>query len=413
MKNKKGIIILASVIAVCVVGLILSVFVDWNVDESLSGGNIGKSSRFSRKTATEAISNMEELLANDENFRNGLVSAYTVMQVRTQHFNTLVNMSNEVAGDISEYADLLKEMNESKEIAANVCASLIEAGENINAALCGEERPDLAQNTINASLAYTTLQKQNTLADQFIEITDKADRDDNVKFVRDQWVDYQMMTAALAQDDKQMKQLEKKGSLLSAEKSAAALNCFNATVQTSLYANANLAGEFQVRNMMASYASGEIIANAMSVCQIAGDAMMKAIQSLNGQENMARTLQNVYEGAVTEALANAGKPLVVANSADPATIAQSATPATIAQSAQVAALAKSFVIAQNVDMASMNTLANANFNAVMSSFSEVTATLRAKTGADVRHHSQRPVIAAVGDVVEAAALGQRVTLNFI
>ena len=83
MKNKKGIIILASVIAVCVVGLILSVFVDWNVDESLSGGNIGKSSRFSRKTATEAISNMEELLVNDENFRDGLVSAYMVMQVRT------------------------------------------------------------------------------------------------------------------------------------------------------------------------------------------------------------------------------------------------------------------------------------------------------------------------------------------
>ena len=404
MKNKKGIIILASVIAVCVVGLVLSVFVDWNVDESLSGGNIGKSSRFSRKTATEAISNMEELLANDENFRNGLVSAYTVMQVRTQHFNTLVNMSNEVAGDIPEYADLLKEMNESKEIAANVCASLIEAGENINAALCGEERPDLAQNTINASLAYTTLQKQNALADKFIEITDKADVDDNVKFVRDQWVDYQMMTAALAQDDKQMKQLEKKGSLLSAEKSAAALNCFNAAFQASLYANANLAGEFQVRNMMAGYASSEIIANAMGVCQIAGDAMMKAIQGLEAQENMASTLQNVYEGAVTEALANAAnRPKIIPNSTDPSALAQAA---------QVAALAKSFVIAQNVDMASMNTLANANFNAVMSSFSEVTAALRANTGADVRQISKRPVIAAVGDVVEAAALGQRPTANF-
>jgi hypothetical protein len=60
-----------------------------------------------------------------------------------------------------------------------------------------------------------------------------------------------------------------------------------------------------------------------------------------------------------------------------------------------------------------NTLANANFNAVISSFSEVTAALRANTGAEVRQPSKRPVIAAVGDVVEAAALGQRVTLNFI
>jgi hypothetical protein len=119
-----------------------------------------------------------------------------------------------------------------------------------------------------------------------------------------------------------MKQLEKKGSLLSAEKSAAALNCVNSVFQASLYANANIAQEFNVRNMMAGYASGEIVANALNACQIAGDAMMKAIQGLNGQENMARTLQNVYEGAVTEALANG--PKILPNSTDPSALAQAA-----------------------------------------------------------------------------------------
>ena len=56
-------------------------------------------------------------------------------------------------------------------------------------------------NAINAALADTTLQKENKLADRFIETTDKyleaAEGDDRLKFVRDQWVDYQKMTAAL------------------------------------------------------------------------------------------------------------------------------------------------------------------------------------------------------------------------
>ena len=55
--------------------------------------------------------------------------------------------------------------------------------------------------TINASLAYTTLQKQNNLATRFIETTDKyletAQGDDKLKLVRDQWLEYQQMTAAL------------------------------------------------------------------------------------------------------------------------------------------------------------------------------------------------------------------------
>ena len=86
----------------------------------------------------------------------------------------------------------------------NVANSLAESADNLNAALSGEECPDLAQSTINASLAYTTLQKQNNLANRFIETTDKyletAQGDDKLKLVRDQWLDYQQMTAALEGD---------------------------------------------------------------------------------------------------------------------------------------------------------------------------------------------------------------------
>ena len=110
-------------------------------------------------------------------------------------------MSNEVAGNIPAFAEVLKDMNAQRELVDNVASSLAESAEKLNAALSGEECPDLAQSSINASLAYMTLQKQNNLANRFIETTDKyletAQGDDKLKLVRDQWLDYQQMTAAL------------------------------------------------------------------------------------------------------------------------------------------------------------------------------------------------------------------------
>ena len=231
MKSKKGIIILSTVVIACAVGFIVSPLVNWSVDESNASGNIAKSSRFSRKTAAESLTNMEELLANDESFKDGVVASYVVMKLRADAFDSLVEASNEAAGDIPEFASVLKDMNASREMVKNVCASLTQAGEDLNAALSGEERPDLAQNTMNASLAYTTLQKQNKLADRFIATTDeylkKSEADDVLKLVRDQWVDYQRQTAALDGDEKSAKELEEKGYLLSAEQSAKALKCLN------------------------------------------------------------------------------------------------------------------------------------------------------------------------------------------
>lgn len=230
MKSKKGIIILSSVVAVCAAGLILSHFINWPVDNSEASGNIGKSARFSRKTAVENVSNMEELIKNDASYRNGIVSAYMVMQTRAQQFSSLVDMSNEVAGEIPEFEKVLDEMNKVYVTVNNVCASLVRAGENLNATLSGEKRPELAQNTINASLAYTTLQKENKLATEFIDVTDKyvknAEADDRLLFVRDQWRDYQLMTAALEGDEKSAQELQDKGALLASEKAAAALGSF-------------------------------------------------------------------------------------------------------------------------------------------------------------------------------------------
>ena len=211
MKSKKGIVVIVAVALVCTAGLILSQLVDWPVSANNAGGDIAKSSRFSRKTAAESLTNMEELIANDEGYKNGITVAYVVMQTRAAQFAALVDMSNEAAGDIPAFADVLKDMNAVRGMAENVNAQLAEAGADLNAVLGGESRPELTQHTINASLAYTNLQKQNKLADRFIETADQylktAEADDQLKLVRDQWEEYQLATAALEGDEEAAEKL--------------------------------------------------------------------------------------------------------------------------------------------------------------------------------------------------------------
>ena len=205
MKSKKGVIMIAAVAGGCALGLILSQLVDWPVSANNAGGDIAKSSRFSRKTAAESLTNMEELIANDEGYKNGITVAYVVMQTRAAQFAELVDLSNEAAGDIPAFAGVLKDMNAVRGMAENVNAQLAEAGADLNAVLGGESRPELTQHTINASLAYTNLQKQNKLADRFIETADQylktAEADDQLRLVRDRWEEYQLATAALEGDE--------------------------------------------------------------------------------------------------------------------------------------------------------------------------------------------------------------------
>ena len=252
--KKKSIIILCSVVAICAIGLIISHYVDWPVDTNEADGDIGKAARFSREQVSEKLSNMEEFLQTDSAFKDGIVAAQVVMQTRAIQFGTLVDMSNEVAGNIPAFAEVLKDMNANSEMVNNVASSLAESADNLNAALGGEECPDLAQSTINASLAYMTLQKQNNLATRFIETTDKyletAQGDDQLKLVRDQWLEYQQMTAALEGDKASAEALAKKGSLLSGEKALAAVANFDIAERLVVLQSCELAQAMKLPNQI-------------------------------------------------------------------------------------------------------------------------------------------------------------------
>lgn len=310
MKNKKGLLILSAVVVVCAVGFIVSPLVNWSVDSEGTSGDIGKTSRFSRKTATESISNMEELIQNDPAYKSSIVTAYVVMNTRAQQFGALVDMSNDVAGEIDAFAAVLKDMNDARVTVDNVRASIQRAGQNLNASLGGESCPDLAQNTINASLAYATLQKQNKLAGRFIDTTDKylesAEGNDRLKFVRDEWVDYQMMTAALEGDEASADALKQKGSLLSAEQAVAALGSFPIVNQLPVLQGAGLSHTMDVDCNLADAVPSEVIRN---IFEVVSNATQEVVSNAT-QEVVSNATQEVVSNATQEVVSNATQEVV-------------------------------------------------------------------------------------------------------
>ena len=106
MKKRTG-VVLMSIVAVCVLLVGLSKWISWPVNTDQASGNISKTSRYSKKVIEEASNNMQELLLNDEEFKNSIVLAYSVMESRAKQFNTLVELSSEVAKDLPPFAELL------------------------------------------------------------------------------------------------------------------------------------------------------------------------------------------------------------------------------------------------------------------------------------------------------------------
>ena len=291
-------------------GWFSSLFVDWPIDFSSASGDISKASRFSREMESEKLTNMEELLKTDTTFKDGIVVAQMVMQTRAVQFGALVDMSNQVAGNIPAFAEVLKEMNATLEMVNNVANSLLESGNNLEAALSGKECSNLEQTTINASLAYTTLQKQNKLANKFIDTTDKylktAKGDDHLKFVRDQWVDYQKMTAALDGDKDAAEAMAKKGNLLSGEKALVAMADFGIANQTAIVNSAYMTMNTGVDASLANVLSEEVLYDVITKIRSAAEVFSntQGANAMNSQEGAAKFYHQVGDALNNIASAN-------------------------------------------------------------------------------------------------------------
>ncbi len=314
MKKEKLLLIGGCVLALLVVGVLTSHYLDWPVDTEDASGDIAKATRFSREMKSEGLSNMEELLKSDPEFKDGIVAAQVIMQTRAAQFGSLVDMSNEVAGEIPAFAEVLKDMNDARGMVDNVNNSLAESAQNLDAAMGGEECPDLAQNTINASLAYTTLQKQNSLANRFIEATDKyletAQGDDRLKFVRDQWVDYQKMTAALDGDKDAAEALAKKGNLLSGEKTLAAMADFGIANQVAMVNSAYMTKNTGVNGSLANALPEGALENVVTRIRNAAEVYSNQADVMNNQAGVAKFNQQVID-ALNQAIIVASQQKIV------------------------------------------------------------------------------------------------------
>lgn len=297
--KKKTLIILSVVAAVVVVGFVSSNLIHWPIDVSKTEGDIGKVDRFSRADKVEELSNVEELLRTDSDYQEAMVMSYALMQLRSEQFASLVDMSNQVAGKIAEYAPLIQKMNGIGKMVNNVNAQLNDVGKQMEKALSGEECPELTQNTINASLAYTQLQKQNALANQFIETTDKylanAKGSDQLKLVRDQWVDYQKLTAALEANKEDAKALDEKGYLLTSEKAEAALGAHADATQKVMFLNTLICNKLHMStNLNSKMINSRIPRNSEKLGMIFSSEKLNVIifnTALMNQTNAALNLK--------------------------------------------------------------------------------------------------------------------------
>lgn len=412
MKKKGLIITLGAVVLVCAAGLIANKYLDWPVDEDNASGDIAKSTRFSRQMDSEKITNMEELLKTDSTYKNSLVVANVVMQTRAMQFGTLVDMSNEAAGKIDSYADVLKDMNEVRTMVDNVSSQLDKAVADLDAVISGEERPELAQNTINASLAYSTLQKQNDLANRFIQTTDEylktAEGNDALKFVRDQWVDYQKMTAALDGDDKSAEELAKKGTLLSAEKSLSAIASLDALHQIVIYASASVMNNLNVDNSMRAVMTSESL-NSMYdiICRAATETMQSAAKQKLDMSSSAvpEVLRSLVISKISQISTISNTQAELGNSARTLfNAAKTLSNAEKTLNRSEAALSQTSSILQCRGLFSV-----AQAGHVLSSFN---TTLHSMSHVDAAGLRQSESIRQLGNVIEATSIGNRATVNF-
>ena len=437
--KKRNFIILGSVGALLAFGWFSSLFVDWPIDFSSASGDISKASRFSREMESEKLTNMEELLKTDTTFKDGIVVAQMVMQTRAVQFGALVDMSNQVAGNIPAFAEVLKEMNATLEMVNNVANSLLESGNNLEAALSGKECSNLEQTTINASLAYTTLQKQNKLANKFIDTTDKylktAKGDDHLKFVRDQWVDYQKMTAALDGDKDAAEAMAKKGNLLSGEKALVAMADFGVANQVAMVQSALIIKNTGIDGSLVSALSEEALNNVVTKIRSAAEVFSNT-QGANAMNNQEGAATAKFNQLVSVALNQA---IIVASKAGMANLKNGSSQNLIASNNGSADLkngtSQKLVVSNTgsadlkngtsqklvVSNTGMATLQNANIkmmsnNAVTETFQNVLNST--KRGRNPFNNTTSDQLSAstflcnqASEVIRATAAGEKVTLN--
>jgi hypothetical protein len=149
------------------------------------------------------------------------------------------------------------------------------------------------------------------LANKFIDTTDKylktAKGDDHLKFVRDQWVDYQKMTAALDGDKDAAEAMAKKGNLLSGEKALVAMADFGVANQVAMVNSAYMTKNTGVEgSSLANVLSEEVLYDVITKIRSAAEVFSntQGANAMNSQEGAAKFYHQVGDALNNIASAN-------------------------------------------------------------------------------------------------------------
>jgi hypothetical protein len=148
------------------------------------------------------------------------------------------------------------------------------------------------------------------LANRFIETTDKyletAQGDDKLKLVRDQWLDYQQMTAALEGDKASAEALAKKGNLLSGEKALAAVANFGIAERIIVLQSCEMAQAMKLPNTIGSKIRPKVLESEISKLYNAQQDILahRKIDSHNAQQEILAHRKIDSHNAQQEVLAH-------------------------------------------------------------------------------------------------------------
>lgn len=161
---KKFLFVLVPLIVGYVLGIVIGVP---NLDSNQLSGDIGKVSKYNKKSVDPAIKAMEEKILNDSTYLQGTVATLLVVNERMEDFSNTVEYIKEATAQVSDLENQVNTLVQLNEISTNAQEQCAKAVDAISQIINGEES-DLENAMNRTTLAYMSLSRQIKAAKQFV-----------------------------------------------------------------------------------------------------------------------------------------------------------------------------------------------------------------------------------------------------
>lgn len=255
MATKKSTIVIISILTL-VVGYVLGGIIGippTNLDRI--PGDIGKVNKHKSDVVNENEALLEQKLRTDSTFMAQTTYTLAFISARIGEFKENAALTSEVVADYPQVQQYQQSMSDLAAVAANAEVSAASALEALTKISLGQEGGSYEEFSNNAILSYLLLEKGLTTATNFINDVDaflkgkKIEDYQSLAFVRDIWVNYNLVTAVLNEDNALVNYWNKAGHKLTTDKSK--LGIWNTT-----------SADFQNNVTLAAFFNAQILGSA-------------------------------------------------------------------------------------------------------------------------------------------------------